>query len=125
MRYSKLANRAMLTAIAELLEGGSLRIYDLSPPSTPDAKLTSQAHLATLDFSEVLIGGRGGLTATFEDGLALASGRAAWAQCLDRQGKAVFDCIVGEDQSDCAIEMNTTDFRQGGPVVVRSFALEE
>lgn len=122
MRMSNHAADAMLDGLAARMNGASLRFYDLTPPGSPSAELTGQTLLATLDFVSVELDA-GQVRATCNEGLAKRSGRAAWAQCVDRDGKVLFDCPVGESDSGAPVEMNTADFKKGGPVKLRSFAV--
>ena len=122
MRLSNHAADAMLGGLVERMQGASLRFFDLSPPGAPNAVLTDQQQLATLDFSAVALDA-GQIVATCNEGLAKRSGRAAWAQCVAADGDVLFDCPIGEQDSGAAVEMNTVDFKKGGPVKLRSFAV--
>jgi hypothetical protein len=112
----------MLGGLADRMSGAALRFYDLTPPGTPDGALLDQTELATLDFVTVELDA-GQIRATCTEGLARRSGRASWAQCVDRDGHVLFDCPVGEQDSGAPLEMNTVDFKKGGPVKLRSFAV--
>jgi hypothetical protein len=120
MRLTARAEDAMLCAVADLLTGGSLRLYDLDPPGSPAGPVTAQQHLATLEIETVEVDA-GQIRAAMSEGLSLASGRASWARCLDRNGEVIFDDFVGEDGTGAGIELNTTALKKGGPVKLRSF----
>ena len=122
MRLSSHAADAMLDGLAARMKGASLRFYDQTPPGTASAELSGEQLLATLEFVSIELDA-GQVRATCNEGLAKRSGRAAWAQCVDRDGKVLFDCVVGEKDSGAPVEMNTADFKKGGPVKLRSFAV--
>jgi hypothetical protein len=119
---SHAAGARVLGALANALEGGTIRLYDLDAPADADAAIVVQRHLATLQFTNPRMS-EGQLRADVSDALALANGKAAWARLYDGAGVAIIDCDVGDEHSGAAIAMNTTAIRKGGPVVIRSFAL--
>lgn len=116
------AENRMLDALAGALRGGSMRFYDLTAPASPAAEVTVQQHLATLEFSAAKCDA-GQVSAELRDGLAVGNGRAAWARVFDAAGQVVLDCDVGEAKDGAAVTMNTLEFRKGGPIVIRNFAV--
>jgi hypothetical protein len=117
---SAAAQDIMLEAMARALEGGSITIYDRSPPMSADEAPTDQRALADLEFDNAKFADHQ-LNAALRDGIAKGSGKATWARIFDRHKVAVLDCDVGEVDSGAAIEMNTADIRKGGPVLIDSF----
>lgn len=119
---SNVAEDAMLEAVRALLDGGELRLFDSSAPSTPNAPATG-THLATVPFVETRLDA-GQVSGTLgTDKLAIASGNATWARAYAADGTVVLDCDVGDEHSGAGIELNTTGLRKGGPVVLHSFSL--
>jgi hypothetical protein len=91
--------------LANLLDGGYLRIYGGTRPATPDDPVTDQTLLAELRFSAPA-------AATIEDGVvtfaplqeepsAPASGTARWFRCVSADGVTpVYDGNVGTADAD-------------------------
>jgi hypothetical protein len=122
MTLSAAAENRMLDALAGALKGGSMRFYDQTAPASPADAVTMQQHLASLEFSDARRHA-GQVTAELRDGLAAGNGRASWARVFDAAGEVVLDCDVGEAKDGAAVTMNTVEFRQGGPIVIRNFAV--
>jgi hypothetical protein len=99
-----------------------LRFYDLTPPSTADAKISLQRHLASVSITDAHVRD-GQLAAAFGEALASGSGKATWARVFAADGDPIMDIDVGEDGEGCACTFNTAEIRKGGPVVVRELAL--
>ena|ERR1051325_5992744 len=112
----------MLGAFQRRLEGAELRIYDQARPTSPNAPIDGQKLLATVPFTGAELAD-GMVRGSFDQELAGASGEATWARAIASDGSPIFDCDVGEKDSDAAIELNTTGLRKGGPVSINSFAL--
>jgi hypothetical protein len=120
---SSVTQDAMLESVRQLLDGGELRIFNSSPPASPQAPLTNQKHLATVRFVETLLDA-GQVRGSFDtDQLAIDSGDATWARAYAADGSAILDCDIGTDTDGACIELNTARLRKGGPVVIHSFSL--
>lgn len=105
---------AQADALAMLLNGGSLRIYDGTQPATADEAVGSQTLLAELQFAATAF-------QPAEDGVivsnpltsekdAPATGKAAWFRCVALGGAAVLDGSVGE--SGCNLNLANVNIQQ-------------
>lgn len=105
---------AQADALAMLLNGGSLRIYDGTQPATADEAVGSQTLLAELQFAATAF-------QPAEDGVivsnpltsekdAPATGKATWFRCVALGGQAVLDGSVGE--SGCNLNLANVNIQQ-------------
>lgn len=116
VELSQAASNALLDALANLLDGGSIELLSDDQRRLAVLKLsdpaTAQASGGELIFNRIA-----------EEDAALAQGNAANARILASDGSDVFYCDVGDDGSDAVIKLNTTRIFRGGPVRLSSFRL--
>lgn len=110
-------------ALAAILSGGYLRIYDGAQPATADTAIGAQVLLAELRFGVPAFGAAalGVITATAitKDIAADNAGIAAWFRCLQSDGVTpVFDDTVG--LADSGIVLNAVNIAAGAEVSVTS-----
>lgn len=109
------ASNAMLDALAQLLDGGSIELMS-DERVLAVMKLSNPATIGAIDgeleFNDI-----------FEEDAALAQGTATSARILGADGTEVVLCDVGDEQSDAVIKLNTTKIYRGGPVRLKSFRL--
>jgi hypothetical protein len=122
----KLANigaNAAADAVAALLNGGFLDIYDGAQPATSDTAITTQVKLARLNFNATAFGSAAAGVATANsitaDSAADATGTAAWFRACKSDGSAVFDGSVGT--SGCDLNLATTAIVANAQISVSSF----
>lgn len=118
---------AAVDAAAALLNGGTIKVYTGSMPSTPATAVTTQTLLATLTFGNPAFGSAVSGTATAnaitDDSSADATGTATWARLSTSGGTAVFDVNVGQTGDNTSIEFNTTSFVAGAEIKMTSCTL--
>jgi len=112
-------------ALAALLDGGYLRIYDGVQPASADDAVTTQVLLAELRFGTPAFGAAvaGVITANAitKESNAPASGTAAWARLLQSDGvTAVMDEEVGT--AGCNINLSAVLILAGAEVSLSAFA---
>lgn len=117
MKVELSANTAnvMLGAMSKLMDGGSIRL------------MSSDRSLAVLQLSSpaaaISVNGELEFNKIAEEDAALAQGNATRAQVVAADGSVVFECDVGDENSDAVIKLNTTRIYRGGPVRLKSFRL--
>jgi hypothetical protein len=115
LNVSERGGNAMLGALSELMDGGSIellasdgRVLATMKLSDPAAKSAASGEL---EFNKIA------------EGLATAAGQAETARVLSPNGAEVFRCDVGGPDSDAVIKLSTTAINRGGPVRLTSFRL--
>ena len=122
------AANAAADAMATLLDGGYLRIYDGAQPADASTAITTQTLLAELRFGTPAFGaavaGVATANATTGDSSADATGTAAWFRALKSDGTTVVtDGTVGTGTNDLVID--TTAISAGASVSVSAFTITE
>lgn len=110
-------------AVTALLNGGSLRVYSGSRPTTADEATGGSALLVELRFGSPafsLSAGGVALATPIANALATATGEATWVRAVRADGITVFDGSVGS--SDENLVMSNTFIQRGGLVAITSFA---
>jgi len=123
---SSVARNAMMDALAALLAGGFLDIYDGAQPASADVAVTTQVKLARLAlgtpaFSPSAAGAASALAIAPVG--ALANGTAAWFRALKSDGTALWDGSVGLAGTN--ITVNSTGFVVGAPVTISAWTITE
>ena len=115
INLSETASNAMLDALSELMDGGSIEL------------MSDERMLAVLKLSSpaamIAAGGELEFNDIAEEDAALAQGDATSARILGPDGSEIFSCDVGDENSDAVIKLNTTRIYRGGPVRLKSFRL--
>lgn len=123
---STAAANAQLDALAELLDGGFIRVYTGPRPPSPDVPVKSQVLLAELRFSRPAF-------AAAEDGVLKArsikadpsaanTGEVVWYRGFFKDGKtAVIDGDVGTKDADMIV--NFTDIQKTATFAVNEYRL--
>lgn len=113
---SEAAANAMLETLAAMMNGGSIelmsddeRVLAVLKLSNPAAKDADSGQLA---FNPIA-----------EEDAALARGQAVAARILSSDGEEIFQCDIGDENSDAVIRLNTTQIFRNSPVRIRSFLL--
>ena len=119
-RLSQLAVDMQAEAMARLLSGGFLRLYDGEQPTSVD-DIPLNTLLAELRFKQFTSSADGIVTALeLEPEMdAPASGTATWFRCLTSKEKPVCDGTVG--RTDANMTMRTTEIRKGAEVFIESY----
>lgn len=124
-RLSNAGVNAAVDALAALLNGGTLRIYDGAQPATADTAVGVQALLAELTFGSPAFGAAVAGVATAnpitKDSAANATGTAAWFRAVTSGGAAVFDGSVGASGAD--LNLSTVAIQQNAEVSVTAFTI--
>lgn len=106
----------LLDTLSSLMDGGSIELLSDEQRTLAVLKLSDPA-------TRVAAGGEIEFNQIIEEDAALAQGNAAAARILAADGSEVFNCNVGDDNSDAVIKLNTTRIFRGGPVRLSSFRL--
>lgn len=115
VELSETASKVMLQALSALMDGGSIelssddRVLAVLQLSSPAASIDAEGEL---EFNEIR-----------EEDAALATGNATSATVLAADGSEIFQCDVGDENSDAVVKLNTTKIYRGGPVRLKSFRL--
>jgi hypothetical protein len=126
-RNTKLSDSAAnseANALASLLDGGYLRIYDGTQPADANTSVTTQNKLAELRFGSPAFGAAvGGLltsNAITSDPDAAATGDASWFRCFESDGTTVvLDGSVGV--GGCNLNLNSVSIQQHGLISISGF----
>ena len=121
-KLSASGRNAALNAALDVLNGGSLRVYDGTQPADPDTAITSQVLLATLPLNATAFAAAsaGSKTAnSITSATAVATGTATWYRFVTSGGTAVFDGSVGTATSN--LIFGSVAFSAGATVSVTSF----
>jgi hypothetical protein len=106
-QLTNLAVNTEANALAPLLNGGFIDIYDGAQPATGDTPISTQTLLVSLTFAATAFGSavNGVLTANaIGSGTAVATSTAAWFRCYESDhATAVFDGSVGTSNANCII----------------------
>jgi hypothetical protein len=115
LNLSEAATSAMLNALAETMNGGSIEL------------LSDTGTLAVLPLSnpaaQEAIGGELVFNRIAEEDAAVAQGNATGARIVAADGSQIFSCDVGDENSDAVIKLNTTRIFRNSPVRLHSFRL--
>ncbi len=123
------AANAACDAMAALLNGGSIKIYDGTGgvPADPSVAITTQVLLGTLPLSATAFAGAVNGVATAnaitDDSSADANGTAAFVRALNSGGTALIQGTVGT--SGCDLNLNTVSIVSGARISITSFTLTE
>lgn len=123
-QVSNTALNAEANALADLLDGGYLRIYDGTQPADANTAITTQVLLAELQFSSPSESDITAGVITFDtitdETSAPASGTATWYRCLKSDGTTVvMDGSVGT--SGANLNLSSVAITVGSAVSVTSF----
>lgn len=114
-----------LNAGLDVLNGGSIKIYDGAQPATPDVAVGAQVLLATLPINATAFGAATAGTKTANavtSAAAAASSTATWFRALKSDGTtAVIDGSVGTAGSD--MNLNSVAISSGATVSVSSWTV--
>ena len=115
INLSETASNAMLDALSQLMDGGSIELLAGDGKILAVMQLSDPATMAAVD-SELEFR---------EIGQALARdrGNAMAARILAADGSEVFSCDVGDENSDAVIMLDGVQIRRGAPVLLKSFRL--
>ncbi len=129
MAYSVTAARrnAMLDNLTATLDGGSLRIYDGTPPANADASLGSNTLLAQLTLNATAFAAASGGTATANaitaDSSADATGTATFFRLLTSGATVVLQGTVSATGGGGDLQLGTTSITTGLTVSVSSLTI--
>lgn len=113
--------------LASWLDGGTIAIYSVPRPATPNTALTTQTLLVTFDLPDP--------SGTVTDGvweladvdpfMISATGTAAWARVYDAADAVIGDLDVGLTNSDAALWLDNLSLVEGGYVAVAGLTIAE
>lgn len=116
----------VMNAIDAGSAGGTIKIYNGAMPADADTAIGSQVLLGTLTFSVSC----GSITAKAltmatitQDSSADATGTATWARIADSAGTTVMDIDCSITGGTGALQLNTTNIVQNGPILITSFVI--
>ena len=116
------ARNAAADAVCTLLNGGSLRIYDGTPPAGAGASLAGNTLLAELPLANPAFGAASSGVATANtitaDASADATGTATFARLLTSGAVARVQLTVGSGSGE--LDLSSTSITVGGNVSVSS-----
>lgn len=125
LHVSDTGANAEANAIAPLLNGGFLKIYDGIQPTNANTAIGTQNLLATLTFAATAFGAASGgviTAAAIGSATAAATSTATWFRCFKSDGTTVvLDGSVGA--SGCDLNLNSTSIVSGQSVSVSSFTI--
>ena len=125
-RLSNAAASAECDALAALLDGGFLDIFDGAQPATADTAISTQVRLASLAFGSPAfapaVNGVALSNAITSDVSADASGTASWYRCFAADHTTVIqDGSIGT--SGANLNLNSVALSIGAEVALDSFTL--
>jgi hypothetical protein len=122
---SAAATNIAVDALAAMLDGGVVRLYDGTQPVTADTAVTTQTLLAECTFADpafpAAVAGVATANALTDDDDAAASGEATWCRALTSGNAPVFDGSVGTSDADCVL--SSTSIVMHGVVSITSCVL--
>ena len=133
VHFSTVVAEAVLVPVRDAIDagatGGTIKIYKGTMPATPETAATPTDLLGTLTFATTC-GTIGtptpkALTAASitSDTSADATGTASWARIADSNGVAVIDIDCSITGGTGALQLNTTNIVQNGPILITSFVI--
>jgi hypothetical protein len=126
-KYSNAAVSVKADALAAMLNGGTLKIYDGTQPATADTAVGAQVLLATLTFGNPAFGsavnGVATANAITSDSDADATGTATWCRALKSDGSVVCDGSVGTASAN--LILNTVSIVIHAAVSCSAYTLTE
>ena len=121
-RFSTVAANTAADAIAALLDGGFLRLYDGTRPTTAESAVTNQVLLAEIAFGDpafgAAVGGIATANALTAEDSALATGTATWFRCVTNGGASVFDGSIGIAGDGANLTLNDVAIELGASVSI-------
>jgi hypothetical protein len=126
-RTSVASRNLSLDAALDVLNSGSIALYDGTQPTDPDTAVSTQTKLAQCSLSATAFaaatGGSKTANAVASDA-AIASGTAAWFRLYKSDGTtAVHDGTVGTLGCNC--NMNSVAISSGATVSITSIVISE
>jgi len=112
---------ALLNALRDALNGGSVEIYDGAAPVSPDAPLDGHTLLGAFTLPNPCApdAGFGELTlSAIDPSTGLADGTAGWARLRAADATAQVDLPIGASGAGVAFELASTQIELGQPVSV-------
>ena len=113
---SEIAGNAMLDALAQLMDGGSIELLSDTQRVLAVMKLSNPA-------AKDAIGGELEFNKIAEEDAAPAQGTAMSARIMAADGSEYSPAMSGDEGSDAVIKLNTIKIFRGGPVRLKSFRL--
>lgn len=130
VHYTAAIKSTILNAIKSAIDAGgaaaTIKVYTGAMPATPETAVTTQTLLGTLTFSYPCgtVSGAGlTMDAITQDSSADATGSAAWARILTSAGAAVKDIDCSITGGSGALQLNTPNIVEGGPILITSFVV--
>lgn len=117
---------AQLDAIAALLDGGSIELYDGAQPATADTPVTTQTLLVSLSLGipayTPAVDGVADLAAP-ASGICVANGTATWCRFKKSDSSPIQDASVG--LSNANLNLTTVVMIAGATLIVDSLVLTQ
>lgn len=130
VRFATPVANAVLAPIKSAIDagaaGGTIKIYNGTIPTNADTAVGTQVLLGTLTFSTECgtVSAKSLTMASItQDSSADATGTATWARIADSDGATVMDIDCSITGGTGALQLNTTNIVQNGPILVTSFVI--
>lgn len=130
VRFATPVANAVLAPIKSAIDagaaGGTIKIYNGTMPADADTAVGTRVLLGTLTFSTECgtVSAKSLTMASItQDSSADATGTATWARIADSDGATVMDIDCSVTGGTGALQLNTTNIVQNGPILVTSFVV--
>jgi hypothetical protein len=115
IKLSETASNAMLDALSQLMDGGSIELLTGDDRVLAVLKLSYPAAMHAVD-GELEFG-------DIAQDIARAKGNATAARVVAADGSEIFSCDAGDENSDAVVKLTSTQINRGAPVLINSFRL--
>ena len=125
-KITQAVGNSMIAVIGSNVNGGSIKIYDGTQPTSGGAAITTQNLIATLPLAATAFGAAstGVITANpIGPAVAVFTGTAAWFRLLDGTNTPFLDGSVGT--TGCDLNLNSTSITVGDTVAITSCTIAE
>lgn len=130
VRFATPVANAVLAPVKSAIDagaaGGTIKIYNGTMPANADTAVGTQTLLGTLTFSAECgtVSAKSLTMASItQDSSADATGTATWARIADSDGATVMDIDCSATGGTGALQLNTTNIVQNGPILITSFVV--
>lgn len=121
IRFSRSAHFARHQALADLLKGGSIALYEgRRPDAAEDPAPMSAILVLPLEAASIKASESGFTIESLPVATAERAGRAAWFRCLDKAGTPVCDGVIGT-QPGVDMKLDNPQFWPGVELQVERF----
>jgi len=127
LAFADARRQARASLLGTWLDGGTLKLYTGTRPSTPDTGITDQVLLAVFQLADPAGEATDGVwTGELPDpALILDTGTPTWGRFADSTDGVICDADVGTTGSGSAIEVENTSFVEGAYASVTAMVIVE